>query len=125
MKRSMSSDKLKHAKVDLNERLREIAHHIAEQAELKQEHQPNKYNMINAALQNPGLKKLEEDAVSSRSKHSVQSRVESESKMKLYVQTLKSELEKEKSAKNNALNILKGLKHKDHEVEKVIQELKN
>jgi len=36
---------------------------------------------------------------------------------------LKNEIEKEKSAKDNALSILKGLKKKDKDVENVINEL--
>jgi hypothetical protein len=36
---------------------------------------------------------------------------------------LKTEIEKEKSAKDNALSILKGLKKKDKDVDKVINEL--
>jgi len=49
---------------------------------------------------------------SNKSNLSIRSEV-SDNKISTYVKTLKNELEKERNAKNNALNILKGLKHKD------------
>ena len=83
----------------------------------------SKLNLLN----NPISKNIDEDVVSVHSRKSrnvseAQS-IASDSKISNYVRMLKTEIEKEKSAKDNALNILKGLKKKDKEVEKVINEL--
>lgn len=83
----------------------------------------SKLNMLN----NPISKQIDEDAVSVHSRASknmsTAQSIASDSKISNYVRMLKNEIEKEKSAKDNALSILKGLKKKDKEVENVINEL--
>jgi len=129
MKRSMSSDKLSKARKDmanqaLNEALELNYGGIADMTPEKQiKSDLSKLNMLN----NPISKQIDEDAVSvhsrgSKNMSSAQS-IASDSKISNYVRMLKNEIEKEKSAKDNALSILKGLKKKDKEVENVINEL--
>eukprot|EP00801_Mesodinium_rubrum_P001631 Mrub_01631.p1 GENE.Mrub_01631~~Mrub_01631.p1 ORF type:complete len:428 (+),score=148.63 Mrub_01631:162-1286(+) len=127
MKRSMSSDKLSKARKNIADKALNEALDIPGVTEMTPEKQIksdlSKLNLLN----NPISKNIDEDVVSVHSRKSrnvseAQS-IASDSKISNYVRMLKTEIEKEKSAKDNALNILKGLKKKDKEVEKVINEL--
>lgn len=129
MKRSMSSDKLSKARKDmanqaLNDALDLNYGGIADMTPEKQiKSDLSKLNLLN----NPISKQIDHDVVSVHSKggrnlSSAQS-IASDSKISNYVRMLKNEIEKEKTAKDNALSILKSLKRKDKDVENVINEL--
>jgi len=78
-------------------------------------------------MNNPLVKTIEDDRKSqgSNKSHSTHAKSIADSKLSCQVRNLKFELEKEKTAKTSAINILKSLKIKDHLVEEAIKTLSN
>jgi len=131
-KRSLSIDNLKINKHTLANKLNELSVEVAdkhfENLEDRDERRMSQQSLDQLKqMKNPMVKFVEDDTKSlksNRSHHSNASMV-STSKLSNYVRTLQVELQKEKTAKNSALSILRGLKKKEKVIEDAIVELSN
>lgn len=124
MKRSMSNKEMKKVKQNLDERIDEDFQSPIKTVEMSpQKSIKSQLDRLNS-MNNPLSKHIDDDAISVKSNRSSKADKErNDNKRSNMIKLLQDEVNKEKSAKNNALNILKNLKNKTKEVDNVIQML--
>lgn len=122
MKRSMSNQEMKKVKQSLDDRIDEDFQSPIKTVESSpQKSIKGQLDRLNS-MNNPLSKHIDDDAISVKSKMSNKvDRERNDNKRSNMVKLLQDEVNKEKNAKNNALNILKNLKSKSKEVDNVIQ----
>eukprot|EP00801_Mesodinium_rubrum_P005179 Mrub_05182.p1 GENE.Mrub_05182~~Mrub_05182.p1 ORF type:complete len:352 (+),score=88.46 Mrub_05182:82-1056(+) len=122
MKRSMSNKEMKKVKQSLDDRIDEDFQSPIKTVESSpQKSIKGQLDRLNS-MNNPLSKHIDDDAISVKSKMSNKvDRERNDNKRSNMVKLLQDEVNKEKNAKNNALNILKNLKSKSKEVDNVIQ----
>lgn len=127
MKRSMSSNVYDVVKHTLDERINEEYQSPVKMGDMSPKKSiKNKLDQLNK-MHNPIAKHIDDDAISMKSNrsHRAEDRDRALNKRSNMVKILQDEVNKEKSAKNNALSILKNLSNKSKEVEMAIKQLSN